>query len=270
MDINRRKALAVLASGAAVAALGGTRGLNAATPAVVATPAVGDDGKVKHSTLPYSELDPVAVAERAYDNYYKGECMYAVFASVVEALADTVGEPYRSYPTTVTRYGAGGVNGWASLCGALNGAAMAIYLVSKDPEPAIDEVLGYYGQSELPDYHPTNAKYEIRPSVSESVLCHVSVSKWCEAAGKKSFSPERADRCAQLSASVAKQTVEVLNAQFNGTFTPAHALPAAVASCRGCHDKGGRMENTRGKDSCPSCHQGFERGHPRQSRVNID
>jgi hypothetical protein len=262
MDINRRKTLAVICTSAAVAALSSVRGLHASTMTPTPATAVGGDDKVKHTTFPYMRLDPVTTAERAYDNYYRGECMYAVFASIVEELADKVGEPFSSHPTTFTRYGAGGVMGWGSLCGALNGAAMAIYLVSKDPEPAINDVLSYYGRTALPDYHPVKAKYEVPTSVSESTLCHVSVSRWCDASGKKSFSPERSDRCAQLSASVAKRTVEVLNAQLDGTFEPDFALPSTVAACRGCHDKGGRMENTRGKDDCLTCHEGFEHGHP--------
>jgi hypothetical protein len=144
MDINRRKTLAVLCSSAAMAALPGLRGVHASTALKTsASPALGDDGKIKHAPLPYAPIDPLATADRAYDNYYLGECMYAVFASVVEELAEKFGEPFLSYPTSVTRYGAGGVTGWASLCGALNGSAMAIYLVSRDPDPAIDDVLGY-------------------------------------------------------------------------------------------------------------------------------
>jgi hypothetical protein len=263
MNVTRRQTLRALATGAAVTALSGVRGLQASIPTGGLTAAATDaEGKVRHELLPYERLHAPTVASRAYDNYYAGECMYAVFASIVEELAERVGEPYTSFPKTFTRYGAGGVVGWATLCGALNGAAMAIYLVSPDPEPAIDEVFGFYGQAELPNYRPAQAKHAVATSVAESVLCHVSVSKWCEASGKKSFSPERSDRCAQLSASVAKKTVEVLNAQFDGSFKPAYALPAAVEDCRGCHDKGSRFENTRGKDSCPSCHTGFLENHP--------
>jgi len=258
MDTNRRETLKVLCTGAAVAALSGVRGLHATTT----TPAAGGDDKIKQETFPYVRLDPVAVAERAYDDYYRGDCMYGVFGSLMGALGEKVGEPYTSFPTAFTKYGAGGVMGWGSLCGSLNGAAMVIYLVSNDPEPAINDVLSYYGQTELPDYRPTKAKYEVPTSRAESTLCHVSVSRWCDASGKKSFTPERADRCAQLAASVAKRTVEVLNAQMDGTFDPDFSLPATVAACRGCHDKGGRMENTRGKDDCLTCHEGFEHGHP--------
>ncbi len=86
--------------------------------------------------------------------------MYGVFAAIVEALAEKVGELFTSYPTTVTRYGAGGVLGWASLCGAPNGAAMAIYLVSNNPMPLIDEVFNYYQSTALPDYTPPGREGE--------------------------------------------------------------------------------------------------------------
>jgi hypothetical protein len=207
-----------------------------------------------HQPLPYVKLDPVQVAELAYDNYYKGDCMYGVFTSIVEALAEKVGEPYASYPTTVTRYGAGGVLGWATLCGAANGAAMAIYLVSKEPMPLIDEIYNYCQATALPDYTPKKAKFKIAQSVSQSTLCHVSVTKWCEVSGAKSFSPERAERCGHLVASVAKKTVEVLNAQAEGQFKAAFPIPADVQACRACHDQKGTLENTRGKMACGSCH----------------
>ena len=97
------------------------------------------------------------------------------------------------------------------------------------------------------------------PSAAGSTLCHVSVSKWCEASGFKAFTPERADRCAQLVASVAKYTAEVLNAQADGLFQARYPISAHVAACRGCHDRNGAMENARGMMACDACHGG---GHP--------
>lgn len=265
MDESRRKVIATLGGGAAAVGLLGTaavRTVVAEDKPTVTTPkkeVLDEKGQVVHQPLPYVPLDPKAVAERAYHNYYKGDCMYGAFTSIVEGLAEKVGEPYTSFPTTVTRYGAGGVLGWATLCGALNGAAMAVYLVSKEPMPAIDEIYNYAQAVPLPEYVPEKAKFKITPSVSHSTLCHVSVSKWCDASGKKAFSPERADRCAQLVASVAKKTVEVLNAQAQGSFKAAFPLPDEVKACRACHDQKSTLENTRGKMECAPCHE----GHPK-------
>ncbi len=263
MDHGRRKAMGAIGGVAAVGLLAPVAiGTAVAADKQGKTEVLDEKGQVVHQALPYVQLDPEAVAERAYQNYFKGDCMYGVFASIVEELADKVGEPYASFPTTVTRFGAGGVMGWATLCGAANGAAMGIYLVSKTPVPIIDEVFGHYSHAELPDYTPKSAKMKIKPSVSDSTLCHVSVSKWCDVAGAKSFSPERAERCAQLVASVAKKTVEELNAQAAGTFVAAYPIPQEVQACRGCHDKGSELENTRGKMDCGSCHTEQTKDHP--------
>lgn len=261
MDQGRRKAISTLGGVAAVGLLG-PAALSRASAGAGQEKVLDKEGKVVHQPPPYVRLDPQHVAELAYQNYHKGDCMYGVFASVVEALAEKAGEPYRSYPTTVTRFGAGGVMGWATLCGAANGAAMALYLVSTDPTPLIDDLFNYYQATALPDYVPKKEKFAIKPSVAGSALCHVSVSEWCAASGKKAFSPERAERCALLVASVAKKTVELLNAQTAGGFKAAFPVPAEVQACRACHDSKGTLENTRGKMNCTQCHDDLEKDHP--------
>ena len=159
-------------------------------------------------------------------------------------------------------YGKGGVVGWASLCGALNGAAAAINLVSPEPDPLIDELYRWYEKEALPDYKPTNAKFDIQTSLSDSVLCHVSVTNWVDETGFKSFSPERGERCGWLAASTAKYAAELLNNQYDGTFTAVHGISTNVSQCRGCHDQGSDMENTRGKMECGSCHPELGAKHP--------
>jgi hypothetical protein len=47
----------------------------------------------------------------------------------------------------------------------------------------------------------------------------------------------------------------MLNDYFAGTFVAAHPLSAESQSCRGCHDKGGMLENTRANMDCMSCHE---------------
>ena len=264
MDNGRRKAITTLGGGLAVVGLLGTLSLRDAVAATGRRPPLKLDakGKVIHQPLPYVPLDPDQVAERAYHNYYRGDCMYGMFGSFIEALAEKVGGVYNTYPTTVTRYGAGGVMGWGTLCGAANGAAMAIYLVSKHPAPLIDEIFNYYQQTPLPNFRPRDAKYQIVPSVAGSTLCHVSVSEWCKKSGDKSFSPQRAERCAHLVASVTRKTVELLNAQAAGTFKAAFPIPADVQRCRSCHGQGGMLENTRGKMACLACHEDKAKNHP--------
>lgn len=211
---------------------------------------------------PYTKLDSDQIAERAYKGYYEGHCMYGAFEAIVGAVADKKGgEPFKSFPYKMMKYGAGGVGDWASLCGALNGAAAAIALFVAEPKPLIDELFGWYEKEPLPNYKPKNPKFDIQTSVAASVLCHQSVTNWCKKAGKKAFSPERSERCAWITASVAKFTTEILNHHFAGTFKAAYPIPADVAKCRGCHDKGGSIENTRGKMGCTSCHPNTDKTH---------
>jgi hypothetical protein len=257
MDTNRRSALALMGGGVAAGLVAG--------PAIWSC-APGPDASgttTGHAVpFPYVKLDPERIGEAGYQNFYVGDCMYGVFATIIEALAEEVGEPFSSFPKDVARYGAGGVMGWGTLCGAANGAAMAIYMVSSDPARAINEVFGFYEQEALPNFVPSQPRFQVPQSVSESTLCHVSISRWSDASGFKSFSPERVDRCAQLVGSLAKYTVEVLNAQVDGNFEARHAFPESVLACQGCHMQGSVLENSRGNMNCGSCHGGPPEEHP--------
>jgi hypothetical protein len=183
--------------------------------------------------------------------------MYGVFTPIAEMLAEKIGSPWKDFPVDMFRFGAAGVMHWGTLCGAVNGAAAAIFLASKDPVPLIDEVYNWYSQSSLPAYQPVkpkDPKMKIIPSVSGSPLCHISTTKWCEESGYKFFTPERGDRCCRLVADTALKTVELLNAQLDGQFKPQYTIPAAVQECRSCHGKGGVLENTNTKMDCTQCH----------------
>ncbi|MBU4372311.1 MAG: C-GCAxxG-C-C family protein [Proteobacteria bacterium] len=173
-----------------------------------------------------------------------------------------IGFPYTMMPLTLFVVGQGGVADVASVCGCLNGAAHAIFLITGGMDKKlreasyaiIQDVFLWSEQTALPDYRPKKPKYEIIKSVSGSNLCHVSVSKWCKASKFKSFSKERSERCGWLTAAVAKYTVEALNKYADGAFKKAYPLSAAAQECRGCHDKGGMLENSRGVTDCGGCH----------------
>lgn len=208
---------------------------------------------------PYATLDPVAAAERGYAAYSQGGCMYGAFEGLVGELRAKVGAPFDAFPAAMMKYGKGGVNGWGTLCGALNGAAASIYLVT-DPKAGdglIDELFAWYGAEALPNFRPATPKFEIASSVAESPLCHVSVTTWCEKSGFKALSPERAERCAWLTASVAKHTAELLNNLKQGKAATLPPLPAEVTGCLACHGKGGPKENVHASraSSCVSCHE---------------
>ncbi|NWF93055.1 MAG: C-GCAxxG-C-C family protein [Syntrophaceae bacterium] len=220
---------------------------------------------------PYKKLNPEVVAEKAYHGYYKGACCYGVFDSIVGELRREIGAPYTTIPTSMMIFGEGGVAGIASVCGALNGAAAAIFLITGSMEKEkrelafsiTKELFNWYEQVPLPDYRPSKPKFEIVKSISRSNLCHASVSNWCKVAKVKAFSKERSERCGWLTGSVAKYTVELLNANAEGNFKAIHKLSKEVQSCRSCHDKGGAIENTRGMMDCGGCHFRAPSKHPK-------
>ncbi|NLZ38701.1 MAG: Tat pathway signal protein, partial [Firmicutes bacterium] len=61
-------------------------------------------------------------------------------------------------------------------------------------------------------------------------------------------SEEKTERCAGVSADVAKKTVELLNAYFDNKFTPVHKSEG-VDTCKSCHST-----DIQGKDNCINCH----------------
>jgi len=207
---------------------------------------------------PYAELDPQAVAAKAYEIFPQGHCMYAAFGSIVLALRDRVGYPYTVIPIEMAEYGKGGLVGWGTLCGAINGAAAAINLVTKDYAAVVSELTGWYTQTALPIYQPSNPETEIHTSsVSGSPLCHVSVTTWCNASGFGAKSPERIERCRRLAADVAGKTAELLNLATGctGEFTPVWAPPDSVGECLSCHGPGNPVDNVFGKMDCLQCHE---------------
>ncbi len=220
---------------------------------------------------PYQQLDVEDVRKRGHLGYYEGACSYGAFHAVVTALRDKVGEPYNMVPTDMMRYGEGGMVGWGSLCGGLNGACATINLVAgEDYKKLVHELVGWYVSTHIPsDISNNYAKNHeflvdeyktdivLPQSVSDSTLCHISVTKWCEASGYASGSSERSERCGRLTGDVAAKAVELLNQHAAGTFTPVFALPEETEQCRTCHSKGKDFEKgqfTRGKENCVDCH----------------
>jgi hypothetical protein len=207
----------------------------------------------------YTKLDPETTAHRTYVQYKKGHCMYGVFTSVTTQLADKYGEPYRSFPVNMMIYGAGGVGGWGSLCGAANGSAALFGLFVEeedDIKELVSELFLWYQQTELPQYVPEepDLDIEIPRTVSNSVLCHTSCTRWCKVSGYKAYTKEQKERCKRLAADTARKTVEILNAHFASSFAAVTKHDNNSSSCMSCHTKGSELQNTRGKMDCNSCH----------------
>ena len=202
---------------------------------------------------PYKALDPDVVAQQGFEGFWKGECMYGAFNAIAGSVADQLGAPYKDFPFMMMKYGGGGINVWGTICGALSGSAAAIQLLSPKPPELIDALFVWYEETALPDFHPSGAKFPEIRSVSTTPLCHSSIGNWCAKSGKHTYSPERSERCGALSGAVARKAVLLLNDQLASKSVTV-ALPAAAQNCMSCHEKGGAMENSRGKMNCSGCH----------------
>jgi hypothetical protein len=258
-EISRRQLVTVLGGVAVVGAaatlvahadqLGGTKDPAAASQKV---------------PWPYKPLDPDKAAQRGFEGYYKAECMYGTVDAIVGTVAEQLGSPYKDFPFMMFKYGGGGIKGWGTICGALNGAAAAIQLLSPEPDPLVNALFTWYEHEQLPDVHPKGAKFPEVRSVAGSPLCHQSIVSWTKASGKHAYSPERGERCGSLVASVTKQTVLLLNQQAAGKPI-VFALPKETQSCMSCHEKGSALENMRTKMDCGGCHAPLMDKHPAKS-----
>ncbi|MEJ2636239.1 MAG: C-GCAxxG-C-C family (seleno)protein [Calditrichia bacterium] len=216
---------------------------------------------------PYAELDVEEVRVLGHDSYYSGGCAYGAFNAIIEALRGAVGAPFTDLPTEIMNYGGGGGAGWGTLCGALNGAAAAISLVSAkaDVNKLVSELFGWYTQSLFPSdlsnqyagdgtFTVNNYTEPLAQNASDSPLCHVSVTEWCNHASLGVGSTERKERCARLTGDVAAYAAKILNDNLAGEFTPLYVPPETVATCMACHGSSGMKSNVAAKMDCEPCH----------------
>ena len=205
---------------------------------------------------PYTRLDPDRVRDQAYAAFHHGHCSYGALEGIVAELREEVGVPFTTLPSQILEYGKGGGVGWGTLCGALNGAAAAISLVTANSDPIINELIGWYTKTALPIYEPT-AETEVQietSSVAGSPLCHTSVTEWCNASGCGAKSAERKERCARLTADVAGRAAELMNAFVADELEASWTAPASVGECLGCHGPNASVDNAFGKMDCLDCH----------------
>ncbi|HET98581.1 MAG TPA: chain A iron centre cytochrome C protein [Desulfurivibrio alkaliphilus] len=199
---------------------------------------------------PYVKLDPDETAELAYNEWYRLYCGGGVVSSIFSQLREKVGEPYTLFPIEAFIFLEGGVSGWGTICGSNSGANIVTNLIigprtagSVDGMLMGSEIMQWYSDTDLPTYSPKNPKFsgQIPTTVSNSPLCHVSVGRWMKAADKSLGSPERRDRCARVTASVAYHTVELLNAWKDGKYQTKGTIPAdfygiqTMHNCTSCH-----------------------------------
>jgi len=197
----------------------------------------------------YVSLVPGTVAAEAYRLMPEGGCMYAAFTSILTAWGKASGQSVSSFPVHMMKYGEGGIGGWGTVCGALNGGAAIIGLFEKDRKrrgAIIAELFSWYESTRLPSYLPNRDSAKIPATAAESVLCHVSVGRWCETSGNKVLSKEMNERCRRLTADVAAKTVELLNKSLDHavTLAPDNSTPRAEEAPK-----------SFGKMKCITCHE---------------
>lgn len=264
--MNRRDLMATLGAVGSSAFLTGCGGqvLQGATDSFDDADPIGPASKP--APWDYVELDPAVVAARAYDLYPEGSCMYAVAGGIITTLADKVGEPFRSFPLEMMRYGAGGIGHWGSVCGIVNGGCAMLGLFQSEKEKKrreqlISEFCTWYETTSLPMYQPAEPEWadEAASCVPGSILCHVAINNWCEATGRHAYCMEKKERCRRTTADGAVKVVEILNRNLAGNFEKPE-LTSEVQACVNCHGKEGKGDPVV-KMNCASCHQ-FEEKHP--------
>ncbi len=243
----------------------------------------------------YQELDPEYVRKLGHLGYYLEECGGGAFWAIMTALKEKIGYPYNlipmptkekfieilegkhkgePHPQVLMQHGVGGLMNYGSLCGAPNGAAAAINsaIPYKEAKDIVPRLLRYYETEAFPNKKSNEyavngefwvPKYKSQKALprspSHSVLCHVSVGKWCEKSGYASGSKERSERCARVTGDVAAMAVILMNAHMKGNLETVFPMKLSqdTVSCRVCHFKGKKFEAgqfTRGSMECSSCH----------------
>jgi len=230
------------------------------------------DRKTEAAELPLKEIDlwkytktnPAKAADLAYEIYPNGACMYAIVRALLTTVAEAsdnlmVASVIAGFPYHMMGYGHGGIGMTGSTCGAFNGGAAVIGLFVRDNaqrDAMIQELCTYYENTELPKYKPTDDKFPSMETVKpESILCHISSSRWRAAADVQMFSPRRSDRCRRLTADIVIKTAELLNryhADNACTFAP---LAQPTATCFDCHGPKGTQADAIVKMNCASCHE---------------
>lgn len=219
------------------------------------------NGEVPKWPFPFKKLDPEVARRKAYDGYYtNGGCMGGAIVGTLGYIQEEVGAPYTSIPLEMFRYGAGGVVGWGTLCGSLNGASAFLNLITDDYGKLVQELVGWYTQFPFPsDKHDDYCKVPGQiTTVANSPLCHVSVTLWSSAAGAKANDIERKDRCAKLTGDVAAKAIELLNAHIEDNFVGTYKPSEDHAACMDCHsdnkEQTTMVGNNIGKMDCFDCH----------------
>ncbi len=241
-EMSRRSLL--VNGGKCVVGVAGIMALSSIAPGIAAAKGA------EYKKLAYKPINPDEAAKIAYENYFDLWCASTVLKGLFDPLAKSVGEPYKSFPVESMRWAHGGVAGWGTVCGTPVGASIAMGMITGDigtSEAMCNDIMFYYANTVLPVYKPAKAiKAEIKTTTkADTPVCHISVGKWMKAENVAFLTPERAERCARVAATMAYKTAEMLNAwhKAGGKYTPvnkplANVLNNGITSqnnCTECH-----------------------------------
>ncbi len=176
----------------------------------------------------YQYLDVKEVQDKIYENFYaKGGCCAGVASGILDLLAEKYGYPYNQIDGRMFAHGGGGY-GNRNLCGSLGGAfaVLNLFVTGGDMSAIRTQIYDWYKTTAFPIYQPADKEAHAHHSVSGSELCRDSVGNWMETSGFEFGSPERATRCASLSADVGGKLVELLNAHFGFASAPVEEAAA--------------------------------------------
>ena len=191
--------------------------------------------------------------------------MFAVAATLIRALQANIGAPFTTIPVDMFHYGGGGIAGWGTICGTLNGAAAVLNLVVERPgyQQLINDLFDWYCKQSFPSTeHDFYARYKSQPqSVAKCILCHISVTTWINTTRKTrpsitSFSPERADRCAKVAGDVAFHLALMINNYYDKIYTFTYEPPPENEKCIKCHSdvQNAYNLNVKAQMCCVTCH----------------
>ncbi len=195
---------------------------------------------------PYRKLDIEEVMILAHEGMWgEGEigtrCAYGAFNAIVAPLQEKLGYPYNQIPTYMLTFGRGGIVGEGSVCGAVNGALVAINLIAGDEyRPLANDLVEWYKNAKLPTDRSNELAQQAMfaaaytsdmqvQTVARSVNCATSVGNWTAVTGYKMYDSERVERCARLTADVAAAAAIILNDWADGPYVgieiPKHIDP---------------------------------------------
>ncbi len=154
----------------------------------------------------YKILDPDVVGKAAYDKFPKFKCAQSAFEAIIEALSDF--EKYKNVPSSIYSYGKAGIYAWDGTCGAINGTLGAVSLIldGKDEilKPTVDKILNKLYSEELPFNFDKKIKLP-------NLTCGGIVFRFLKKYGGDLNSKDRIEFCKNLTYSVVKTAIEVLN-----------------------------------------------------------